>query len=128
LKKFTLAATKLEWVGRVITVLVGLPLIPSGIFKIMGSPEVVEGMAHLGLPSSLMMPLGILELGCLVIYLIPHTAILGAVLLTGYFGGAICTHLRLGEPIIVQTLLGVMAWGALYLREPRLRVLLPFRK
>ena len=75
-----------------------------------------------------MLPLGILELLCVVVYLVPNTAILGAVLLTGYMGGAILAHLRIGESILFQIALGLVIWLGLYLREPRLRELLPLRK
>lgn len=91
-------------------------------------PEVLEGMAHLGLPESLIWPLGILELLCVVVYLIPGTSILGALLFTGYVGGAILAHVRIGEPVFLQIALGVLIWLGLYLREPRLRELLPLRK
>ena len=87
----------------------------------------MEGMAHLGLPESLIVPLGILEISCVAIYLIPATSMLGAILLTGYIGGAICTHLRVGDPFFFQIVLGVCVWLGLYLRENRLRELIPVR-
>jgi hypothetical protein len=79
------------------------------------------------LPESLLLPLAILELSCLVIYLIPPTSVTGAVLLTGYIGGAICTHWRVGDPFYVQIVLGILVWLGLYLRESRLKGLLPVR-
>ena len=91
-------------------------------------PELLRGMAHLGLPESLAKPLGLLELLCVVVYLIPGTSVLGAILFTGYVGGAILTHLRIGEPVFIQIALGVLIWLGLYLREPRLRELLPLRR
>jgi hypothetical protein len=84
-------------------------------------------MAHLGLPPSLVTPLAILELSCVAIYLVPPTSVLGAILLTGYLGGAICTHLRVGDPFVVQIVLGLFVWLGLYLREDRLRTLIPLR-
>ena len=75
----------------------------------------------------MIVPLSILELSCVLIYAIPSTSILGAILLTGYLGGAICTHWRVGDPFVVQAILGVLVWVGLYLREERLRGLVPFR-
>jgi hypothetical protein len=72
-------------------------------------------------------PLAILELTVVIVYLIPQTAVLGAVLLTGYIGGALCTHWRVGDPFIVHIVLGLLMWLGLYLREPRLKPLLPIR-
>jgi hypothetical protein len=100
----------------------------SAAMKLKGGPELAEGMAHLGLPSSMVVPLAILELTCIVIYLIPVTSVLGAILMAGYVGGAICTHWRVGDPFIVQILLGVFVWLGLYLREDRLKALIPLRR
>lgn len=118
---------KMMWVGRAISGLIALLLTMSAVMKLKGGAEVVEGMAHLGLPQSLMMPLGVLELSCVVIYLIPATSVTGAILLTGYIGGAILAHLRIGEPIFMQIALGIFVWLGLYLREYRLRKLMPLR-
>jgi MFS family permease len=85
-------------------------------------------MAHLGLPESMIKPLAVLEISCVVIYLIPQTAVLGAILLAGYLGGAICTHWRVGDPFVVQIVLGIFVWLGIYLREPRLKDLIPIRK
>lgn len=119
--------TKLIWMGRVISGLLASLLTMSAVMKLMGGTEVTEGMAHLGLPASLRVPLGILEFFCVVLYLIPVTSVTGAILLTGYIGGAIVTHLRIGEPIYMQIALGVFIWLGLYLREARLKVLIPLR-
>ena len=119
---------KVVWIGRLISGLVALPFAMSAAMKFTTPPEVLEGMAHLGLPASLIWPLGILELLCVAVYLIPGTSILGALLFTGYVGGAILTHLRIGEPVFLQIALGVLIWLGLYLREPRLRELLPLRR
>ena len=100
----------------------------SGAMKLVKPPPVVEGFVHLGIPQKLALPLGILELTCTIIYLIPRTAVLGAILLTGYLGGAILTHLRVGEPVFTHVILGVLIWGGLFLRDPRLRSLIPFRR
>jgi len=85
-------------------------------------------MAHLGLPESMVIPLGILEAACTVIYLIPATSVLGAILLAGYMGGAICTHWRVGDPFVGQIAIALVIWLAIYLREPRLKALIPLRK
>lgn len=95
--------------------------------KLIGGPELEKGFAHLGWPMAVAMPLGIVELLCTVLYLIPATAVLGAILLTGYLGGAIATHVRIGEPFLVQLLLGVIFWLGLYLRDERIRALIPLR-
>jgi len=100
----------------------------SSFMKFKGGAEVTQGMAHLGLPESLMMPLAILEISCVVVYLIPATSVLGAILLTGYMGGAICTHLRVGDPFVVQIALGIVIWLGLYLRENRLKEIIPLRR
>ena len=116
------------WAGRVISVLASLVFLLSASMKLKGGAELTQGMAHLGLPESLVLPLAILEISCVVIYLIPATSVLGAILLTGYMGGAICTHLRVGDPFVVQIGLGIFVWLGLYLREERLRRLLPLRR
>ena len=121
------ASGKIVWVGRGISVLVSLVFLMSAFMKLKGGAEVMQGMAHLGLPESLILPLAILEVSCVVIYLIPATSILGAILLTGYIGGAICTHWRVGDPFFIQIALGVVVWLGLYLREYRLKALIPLR-
>jgi len=119
--------SKMGWVGLGISVLVSLLFAMSAVMKLTGGAGVAEGMAHLGLPESLVKPLGILEISCVAIYLIPATSMVGAILLTGYIGGAICAHLRVGDPFFFQIVLGVCVWLGLYLRENRLRELIPVR-
>jgi hypothetical protein len=75
-----------------------------------------------------MVPLAFVEAACAVIYLIPATAVVGAILLTGFLGGAICTHWRVGDPFVAQIVLGILVWLALYVRESRLKTLIPLRK
>ena len=116
------------WGGRVISTLISLMLLGSAFMKVKGGPELAEGIQHLGLPESMMVPLAIVEASCAVIYLIPATAVVGAILLSGFLGGAICTHWRVGDPFVIQILLGVLVWLALYVRESRLRALIPLRK
>ena len=122
------ASGKIVWTGRVITVLVSLLFFFSAAMKFVGGAEVKEGMAHLGLPESMTIPLGILEAACTVVYLIPATSVLGAILLAGYMGGAICTHWRVGDPFVGQIAIALVIWLAIYLREPRLKALIPLRK
>ena len=127
----TLAAPvskKLLWSGRILSALPVLMLLFSGVMKLIGPAEVLKGFADLGYPESLALGLGILELGCTAAYLIPRTTVLGAILLTGYLGGATATHVRIGEPFFGPIVLGVMVWGGLYLRDARLRALLPLRR
>ena len=116
------------WAGRSISALVSLLFAGSAMMKFLAPPSVVEGMQHLGLPTSLLMPLGLLELACVVVYILPLTSVLGAVLFTGYMGGAMLTHLRLGEAVYLHILLGLLVWLGLWLREPRLHALLPVRR
>ena len=121
------AAGKAVWVGRGISILVSLVFILSAFMKLKGGAEIMQGMAHLGLPELLIVPLAILEISCVVIHLIPATSVLGAILLTGFIGGAICTHLRVGDPFFIQVALGIFVWLGLYLRENRLKGLIPLR-
>ena len=116
------------WTGRVLSALPVLMLLFSAAMKFARPPVVVEGMAKSGFPEHLLLPLGILEVACTVLYILPPTAVLGAVLLTGYLGGAVASHVRLGEPWFMPVLLGVLLWLGLFLREPRLRPLLPLRR
>ena len=115
---------KTIWAGRALSILVVLPFVISAVMKLIVHPEVIKGMSHLGLPESLIMPLGVIELLCVVVYLVPKTSVLGAILLTGYVGGTIITHLRVGEPIYLNIILGLLIWLGLYLRRPRIRELL----
>ena len=129
-RRRTLEATsaKIVWGGRVIAALIGLVFLFSAFMKIKGGPELAEGIQHLGLPESMMVPLAIIEAACAVIYLVPATAVVGAILLTGFLGGAICTHWRVGDPFVIQIVLGILVWLALYVRESRLNALIPLRK
>lgn len=117
--------TKTVLAGRILTGLAALPFIPSAAMKFMQSPEAMKGMVHLGIPESLLLPLAILETGCVLVYLIPKTCVLGAILLTGYLGGAILTHLRVDEPVYIPIAIGIVVWLGLYLRDARLREIFP---
>ncbi len=119
---------KVLWTGRVLTALAAFPFLMSGAMKLGGGPQMSEGMAHFGWPATMTSTLAVLELGSVLIYLIPQTAVLGAIILTGYLGGALSTHLRLGENVVTHVIIGVLIWGGLYLRDTRLRALIPLRK
>jgi DoxX-like protein len=115
------------WAGRVISAVPVLMLLMSGVMKLVKPAAVVEGFAHFGYDESLILVLGIVELGCTVVYVIPRTSVLGAILLTGYLGGATATHVRVGELFIAPVIVGVLVWLGLYLRDVRLRALIPLR-
>ncbi len=116
---------KVIWSGYVIGVLPCLLLLFSGTMKLIQPAGLADNFAKIGWPAKYALPLGLVEITCTLLYLFPRTAYLGAILLTGYMGGAIATHARLGESFFVQCALGVMLWGGLYLRDARLRVLAP---
>ena len=118
------------WTGRILSWLPSLMLAFSAVMKLAKPPQVAEGFAHFAIPENLITPIGMLELACTVIYLIPRTAVLGAILLTGYLGGAIMTHLRVGElpNVAMISVFGVLLWGGLFLRDRRLRALIPFTR
>jgi DoxX-like family len=115
-------------IGYILSALPVLLLVFSAVLKLMKPTPVVEGFAQFGFPESLIFPLGILELACTVVYLIPRTSILGAILITGYLGGATATNVRVGEPFLGPVIAGVLAWGGLYLRDARVRALIPLQK
>lgn len=126
------ASRKGYWAGWVVSGLVTLFLTFDAVLKFTHIPAVSEAFAKLGFPASLAVPIGVLLLACTALYAIPRTAVLGAVLLTGYLGGAISIHLRVGDPlfsyVLVPAYFGALLWGGIFLREPRLRELLPLRK
>ena len=116
-----------HWIGWTLTVLISAMMLMSAVMKLLKSDPVVEGFPKMGWDISLAVPLGIVEIAATLCFLLPPTAVLGAVLLTGYLGGAIATHVRVGDQFIIPVALGVAVWLALYLRDSRLRSLLPFR-
>jgi hypothetical protein len=122
---------KHPWPGRVLTAVPVLFLAFDVTIKLMKIQPVVDSFTQLGIPVELARVVGTIELICLVLYCIPRTAVLGATLLTGYLGGAVLTHLRIGSPLLSHTLfpiyIGIMLWGALWLRDLRVRVLIPLR-
>ena len=114
--------------GRILSALIAVPFVMSALMKFKGGPEMIEGWNHFGWPAESLTVVGALEITSVLLYAIPQTAVLGAILLTGYLGGAIATHLRVHEAVPLQVLFGVAVWAALFLREERLRTLLPIRK
>ncbi len=116
------------WVGRLLSAAPLALLLLSGTMKLVQPPEVVEGFGKLGYPQHVAFPLGIVEIACAVLYAMPQTAVLGAILLTGYLGGATATHLRVEEPFYAPILLGVVLWLGLFLRDARVRALVPWRR
>lgn len=118
---------KMLWAGYIMAAVPVLLLLMSGVMKVMNPPFVTEGFVRLGYSENLALGIGIVELLCVVLYVVPQTAVLGAILLTGYLGGATASHVRIGEPFHMAVLLGVVIQGSLYLRDARLRALLPLR-
>ncbi|MEA2696922.1 MAG: hypothetical protein QOI66_1193 [Myxococcales bacterium] len=116
------------WTGRVMSGIVVLFLLFDSIIKLLRVPAAVEGTVQLGYPPSVLLGLGIVLLACVVTYLVPRTALVGAVLLTGYLGGAIATHVRVGHPLLSHTLFPIyvaaLIWGGLFLRDERVRALI----
>jgi hypothetical protein len=115
------------WVGCAMSVPPVLLLLMSGVMKIIQNAEAVKGFA--GWPAGVVVPIGIVEISCTVIYLVPRTSVLGAILLTGYLGGATATVVQMGTPYfaIMTVGLGVLVWGGLFMREPRVRALIPLK-
>ena len=118
------------WAGRIVSWLPGLFLLLDGVAKLFKPAPVIEGTVKLGYSESVIIPLGIVLIVCTVLYLIPRTAVLGAILLTGYLGGAVATHVRAADgifPVVFAVTFGVLLWLGLYLRDARLRELVPLR-
>lgn len=115
---------KMLWTGRGLSALATLALLMSAVMKLTQSAEVVDGFAKLEYGKHLIVPIGAVELVCVLLYAIPRTSMLGAILLTGYLGGATATHVRLGEPFSAPIILGVMVWTGLFLRDARLRTII----
>jgi hypothetical protein len=120
------------WAGRIMSALAALFLLMDAVMKLVKPAPVVEGTVQLGFPESVIFGLGIVLLVCVILYVIPHTSILGAILLTGYLGGAVASQVRVGHPLFSHTLFPVyvaaLVWGGLFLCESRLRALVPLRR
>lgn len=116
------------WSGRIISALPVLLMIFGGTFGVLKPAFALPGFVQFGYPEKFFLPICILELACAIIYAIPRTSVLGAILLTGYLGGATATHVRLGDPLfIVPVIVGMMIWGGLFLRDDRVRALIPLK-
>jgi len=122
-----MSSAKQLWTGRILSTLAVLFLIFDTVIKLMQIQPVKESFVRLGYPTSIAVAIGALELACLALYLIPRTSVLGAVLLTGYLGGAVATHVRVGDPLLSHIFfpvyIGALIWGGLALRNPRVRTL-----
>ncbi len=117
------------WSGRVMSALPVLLVLFGSVMKLMKTPAVIEGFVRAGLPERLIIPVGAIELACVIVYAIPQTAVLGAILMTGLLGGATLTEVRIGDPTWpLPVVLGMLAWGGLFLRDLRVRELIPVRR
>lgn len=120
------------WAGRIMSGLVVLFLGFDAAMKLLKARQVIESMPTLGWPANAAVPLGVILLGSTILYVIPKTSVLGAILLTGYLGGAVATQWRVGNPllgyILFPTYLGFLMWGGLFARDVRIRALIPFRR
>lgn len=123
-------AERRPWAGYIISALPILFLLMDAIGKFVRPEAVVSGTVELGYPETVILPLGVILLACVALYVIPQTAVLGAILLTGYLGGAVATHVRIGNPMFTHVLfpvyIGIFLWLGLYLRSRKLRELIPF--
>lgn len=122
---------KALWAGRILSGFAVLLLLFDAAIKVLKLPVAVQGTTQLGYPESVVFGLGIVQLACLIAYLVPRTSVLGAVLWTGYLGGAVATHVRIGNPLFSHMLfpvyVAVFLWAGLWLRDQRLRSIFPVR-
>jgi hypothetical protein len=117
-----------KWTVRILTVLILLAFVPSATYKLMHHPAAVDGFAKIGIPLGALVPIAIVELSCVAIFLVPRTAVLGMLLLTGYLGGATLANLIGGTDFIHALVVGLFVWTAAWLRVPELQRLVPVRK
>lgn len=125
------SSRSVQIVGWVLTLVPASLLFMAGVMNILRPDSIVQQTVKMGYSASVMLPLGIVTVGCVILYLIPRTTCLGAILVTGYLGGAVDVHVRNGDPlpqILFPVVVGVLAWLGLYLREPRIRELFPVRR
>jgi len=117
------------WAGRIASALPVLGMLFSGVVKLTGNLNVIEVFTgKFGYPQQTLVPIGIVEIACVVVYAVPRTAVLGAILTTAYLGGAVATHIRAQDPFTPPILFGIVVWIGLYLRDDRIRRLLPLRR
>jgi hypothetical protein len=115
------------WAGRILSALVLLLIGFTAMFGVLKPDVAKQGFAHYGYSDGAMLRITILEIACAILYAIPRTSMLGAILLTGYLGGATATHVRVGEPFFLPVIVGIVLWLGLYLRDHRVCALVPFR-
>ncbi|MFZ1049615.1 MAG: DoxX family protein [Candidatus Sulfotelmatobacter sp.] len=123
----TPVSKKMLWAGRVLSSLPVLLFAFTATFCLLNPAAAAQGFAHYGYPDGAMLPITFVELACAIVYAIPRTAVLGAILMTGYLGGATATHARVGEPFYLPIIVGIVVWLGLFLRDARLRALIPVR-
>jgi DoxX-like family len=125
----TMTSHRALWAGRLMTAFVVMALAADGTIQLFAPAQMASMSQETGFAMGLTRVVGLITLTCVILYAIPATAVLGAILVTGFLGGAICAHVRIGElgspPEIISLLLGAMAWGGLYARDPRIRAILP---
>jgi hypothetical protein len=130
LQQTALVSRKALWAGRIVSGLAALFFLMDGLMRLPKPAFVVEATVQLGYPQSVIVGLGIVLTACTILYMLPRTAVLGAILLTGYLGGAVATHVRVSDPIFAicfPIIFGALVWGGLWLRDPQVRALLPLR-
>jgi hypothetical protein len=119
----------MTWTGWVITALICVLMTFSGTMKLLNPPQLAEQFTgKFGYPGDVTLYLGIVEISCVILYLIPPTTVLGAILLTGYLGGAVATHVRIHDNFLAPAIIGIFVWLAVFLRDPRIRAVLPIRR
>jgi hypothetical protein len=116
------------WTGRILSALAVLLFFFTGMFSLLNPAAAMQGSVHYGYPGGALQRIVMVEIACAILYAIPRTSILGAILLTGYLGGATATHVRVGEPPIIAIIAGIAVWAGLYLRDERVRALIPLRR
>src|SRR5579862_6748426 len=125
----TLTLHRAMWAGRITSAFVVIALATDGVTQLFAPAQVSSMLHETGFAMDLTRVVGPFILACAILYAVPATAVLGAILVTGFLGGAICAHVRIGElgspPELISLLLGAMTWGGLYLRDPRIRAILP---
>jgi hypothetical protein len=115
------------WTGRVVSGLAVFVFLFTAAFGLLKPEMAAQGFAHYNYPQGVMLPILIVEIICVVLYAIPQTSVFGAILLTGYLGGATATHVRVGEPFYLPVIVGIAIWIGLFLRDERIRALVPLR-
>jgi DoxX-like family len=128
----TMTSPRALWAGRIMSAFVVIALFADGVIQLFAPAQIASNLQETGFTMNLTRVVGSITLGCAILYAIPATTVLGAILVTGFLGGAICAHVRIGElgspPEIISLLLGAMAWGGLYARDHRIRTILPLNR